>query len=69
MSHRSSPRPSSMGRRPVTSWLDQEVHTGWYRVYATYKRSRIRSRAKRMTRRRERAEAKRELRAQMQADS
>lgn len=63
MSHRSSPRPSSMGRRPVESWEGQDVHTGWYKVMVTYQRSRLRSRAKRRDRRRERAQGKRELRA------
>lgn len=62
MSHRSSPRPSSMGRRAVESCDEQDVHTGWYRVMCRYSRAGQRSKIKRFTRRRERARARRELR-------
>lgn len=61
MSHRSSPRPSSMGRRRIVTTEEQDVHTGWRRVYLTYRRAGQSARAKRRTRRRERAEMKREL--------
>lgn len=61
MSRRSSPRPSSMGRRRIASTEESDVHTGWRRLYTTYKRSGQSARAKRRTRRRERVEAKREL--------
>lgn len=65
MSHRSSPRPASMGRRRIASTDEQDVYTGWYRVMTTYKRSRARSKVKRTTRRRERAQARRELRSEV----
>lgn len=61
MNHRSSPRPSSMGRRRIESDDKQDVHARWYRVMSTYQRSRARSRVKRTTRRRERAQARRAL--------
>jgi hypothetical protein len=61
MSHRSSPRPASMGRRRIAGYDEEDVHTGWYRVMSTYKRSRQRSKIKRLGRRRERAEARRAL--------
>lgn len=60
--HRSSPRPSSMGRRRIVTDDDQDVHTGWRRLYTTYKRAGQSSKAKRRTRRRERVEARRALR-------
>lgn len=66
--HRSSPRPKSMGRRAIRSDDDQDVHTGWYRVMTTYRRSGQRAKAKRRTRRRERLEAKRALRHEMEND-
>lgn len=59
--HRSSPRPSSMGRRRVMSNEEQDVHTGWRRWYTTYKRAGQTAKVKRRTRRRERLEAKRKL--------
>lgn len=59
--NRSSPRPSSMGRRRVVTDDDQDVHTGWRKVMATYRRAGQSGKAKRRTRRRERVEAKREL--------
>lgn len=61
MSHRSSPRPSSMGRRRIETDDEQDCYTGWYRVMCSYKRSRNRAKVKRMTRRRERTRAKRDL--------
>lgn len=61
MGKRSSPRPSSMGRRACKTTDDCDVHTGWYRFMCTYQRSGQRSKAKRRTRRRERTEAKRNL--------
>jgi hypothetical protein len=64
MSHKqSSPRPSSMGRRRIVTTEEQDVHTGWRRLYSTFNRAGQSSKAKRRTRRRERVEAKRELRA------
>lgn len=66
MSHkRSSPRPSSMGRRRIITTEEQDVHTGWRRAYATFKRAGQSAAAKRRTRRRERVEAKRELLAEV----
>lgn len=65
MSHRrTSPRPSGMGRRRVAGDDEQDVHTGWYRIMTSYKRSRNRAKVKRLSRRRERAAAARELRAE-----
>lgn len=61
MSRRSSPRPSSMGRRACKTADDRDVHTRWYRVMTSYSRSGARSRAKRATRRRERREAQRDV--------
>lgn len=54
-----------MGRRRVVSEDEQDVHTRWYRVMTSYKRSRNRAKVKRLTRRRERAAARRQLRAEM----
>ena len=59
--HRSSPRPSSMGRRAIRSLTDEDVHTGWRRIYSTYKRAGAAAKDKRLTRRRERREGEREL--------
>ena len=59
--HRSSPRPSSMGRREVVTAEEQDVHTGWRRVMCTYQRAGQSAKAKRRSRRRERVEAKRSL--------
>lgn len=59
--HRSSPRPSSMGRRRIVTTDDQDVHTGWRRVLVTYQRAGQAAKAKRRTRRRERLEAKRAI--------
>lgn len=58
--HRSSPK-SSMGRRRIVTTEEQDVHTGWRRLYTTYKRAGQSAKAKRRTRRRERVEAKRDL--------
>lgn len=63
--HRSSPK-SSMGRRRIVTTEEQDVHTGWRRLYATYKRAGQSAKAKRRTRRRERVLAKRELRREME---
>jgi hypothetical protein len=51
-----------MGRRRIESTDEQDVHTGWYRVMTSYKRSRNRAKVKRSTRRRERMQARRALR-------
>ena len=64
VSRHSSPRPSSMGRRRIETTDEQDVHTGWYRVMTSYKRSRNRAKVKRHTRRRERMQARRALRAE-----
>ncbi len=68
MTRRSSPRPSSMGRRQIAGFDEENVHTGWRRVYATFQRSGQSAAAKRRTRRRERTEAKRELRRTIERD-
>lgn len=47
---------------------EQEVHTGWRRVYVYLQRTGATSKAKRRTRRRERAVAKRELRRRIEED-
>lgn len=64
--HRSSPRPSSMGRRRIVTTEEQDVHTGWRRLYVTYRRAGQSAKAKRRTRRRERVEAKRALRREVE---
>jgi hypothetical protein len=61
MSKRSSPRPSSMGRRRIAGWEEEDVHTGWRRLMCTFQRAGQSAAAKRRTRRRERVEAKCEL--------
>lgn len=68
MTRRSSPRPSSMGRRAIHTAEEQDVHTGWRRVYVYLQRSGATSKAKRRTRRRERAITKRELRQRIEED-
>lgn len=65
MSRRSSPRPSSMGRRRIAGWEEQDVHTGWRRLYTTFNRAGQSSAAKRRTRRRERRLGERETRAEV----
>ena len=50
-----------MGRRRIVTTEEQDVHTGWRRVYTTFKRAGQSAKAKRRTRRRERVEAKRDL--------
>lgn len=65
VSHRSSPRPSSMGRRPIKSTDEQDVHTGWRRAYLTYRRAGQSAKVKRFTRRRERAEARRDIKREI----
>ncbi|NYD39948.1 hypothetical protein BJZ21_004063 [Nocardioides panaciterrulae] len=65
VSHRgSSPRPASMGRRRIETTDEQDVHTRWYRVMTSYRRSRNRAKVKRLTRRRERMQARREMRSE-----
>lgn len=66
--HRSSPRPSSMGRRDVKGFDECDVHTGWYRFMCRYNRAGQRSKIKRFTRRRERMEARRSLRKAVDDD-
>lgn len=68
MTRRSSPRPSSMGRRAILTAEEQDVHTGWRRVYVYLQRTGATSKAKRRSRRRERAVAKRELRQRIKED-
>ena len=63
--HRTSPRPASMGRRRIETDDESDVYTRWYRAMTSYKRSRNRAKVKRLTRRRERMEARRELRAEV----
>ncbi len=65
MSHRSSPRPSSMGRRRIVTTDEQDVHTGWRRLYVWTQRTGATAKTKRRTRRRERLEAKREIAAEL----
>lgn len=60
-SHRSSPRPSSMGRRAIKTNTDEDVHTRWRRLYPSYKRAGAAAKDKRLTRRRERREADRAM--------
>ena len=69
MSHRSSPRPSSMGRRQTKTADEADVFSKWRFFYRYTQRPGVTSSIKRRARRRERAEAKRELRAQMQHGS
>lgn len=61
MTRRSSPRPPSMGRRRIASDDEQDVHTRWYRAMCRYRRAGQRAKIKRLTRRRERAAARRQL--------
>ena len=49
-------------RRRIVTGDDQDVHTGWRRLYCYTQRAGVTSKMKRRTRRRERAELKRELR-------
>lgn len=65
MSHRSSPRPSSMGRRAIKGSDEQDVHTGWRRLYVWTQRTGATAKTKRRTRRRERLEAKRQVREEV----
>lgn len=50
-----------MGRRIMRTADEQDVHTGWRKVYLWTQRPGATSRVKRRTRRRERQEAKRAL--------
>lgn len=51
-----------MGHRKMKTGDEQNVHTGWRRLYCYTQRAGVTSKVKRGTRRRERHEAKRELR-------
>lgn len=48
-------------RRRIVHWLEDDVHTPWRRLYATYRRPGKAKAVKRMTNRRERREAQREI--------
>ena len=61
MSRRSSPRPSSMGRRPIKDTAEQDAFTRWRRVYLYTQRPGVTSWIKRNARRRERHEARQAL--------
>lgn len=60
--HRSSPRPSSMGRRQSKHWDEADVYSGWRRVLAYLQKAGATAFVKRRTRRRERHEARADLR-------
>lgn len=49
--------------RRIKGAAEQDVHTGWRRLYVYTQRAGVTTKIKRMTRRRERREGKRELRA------
>lgn len=51
-----------MGRRPKPTADEQDVHTGWRKLYCWTQRAGATDRVKRRTRRRERRNAKREIR-------
>lgn len=53
-----------MGRRRIAGWEEQDVHTGWRRLYTTFNRAGQSSAAKRRTRRHERRIGERETRAE-----
>jgi hypothetical protein len=55
-----------MGRRAIVTGDEQDVHTGWRRLYVWTQRTGATAKTKRRTRRRERNEAKRELRAMLE---
>lgn len=55
----------SMGRRQIKSADEQDVHTGWRRIYCWTQRAGATAKVKRATRRRERREAKNDLRKEM----
>lgn len=52
-------------RRRIVTDDEQDVHTGWRRVYSKYRRAGAASRVKQRTNRRERREGKAETRAQL----
>lgn len=51
-------------RRRIVTDDEQDVHTGWRRVYSKYRRAGAASRVKKRTNRRERREGKAAVRAQ-----
>lgn len=51
-----------MGRRRIVGWEEEDVHTGWRRVYPSLRRPGATARAKRRTRRHERRIGERETR-------
>jgi len=53
----------AMGRRPIKGWDEQDVYTGWRKVYCWTKRAGAVKDVKRRTHRRERRTAKTKLRA------
>jgi len=57
-------RPS-MGRRPVLTYEEQDVYTGWRRLYAYTRKAGVVAAVKRTTHKRERREA----RAQIQKEA
>jgi hypothetical protein len=54
-----------MGRRAIVTGDEQDVHTGWRRLYVWTQRTGATAKTKRRTRRRERNEAKRDIREEL----
>ncbi|AYN58524.1 hypothetical protein HOU70_gp43 [Arthrobacter phage Liebe] len=52
----------SMGRRPVVTWEEQDVYTSWRRVLAYVQRPGVVRAVKRRTHKRERREARADIR-------
>jgi hypothetical protein len=51
-----------MGRRAITGWAEEDAYTPWRKFYCYLQRAGAVKSIKRMTHRRERREAKREIR-------
>jgi hypothetical protein len=59
------PTKPSMGRRAITGWAEQDAYTPWRKFYCYLQRAGAVKSIKRMTHRRERREAKREIRTDL----
>jgi hypothetical protein len=51
-----------MGRRAITGWAEEDAYTGWRKFYCYLQKAGAVKYIKRRTHRRERREAKREIR-------
>lgn len=59
-------RPS-MGRRPITGYDEQDVYTGWRRLYCYTRKAGVVAYVKKKTHKRERREARAQIKKELNA--